>query len=586
MTQTSQPLDTRVPHAAFDTFLDVLRWQAVSRPTAVAASFCWFDDADGAERGELTYQELLRRAAGLSEVLRRDGSRGPVAILCPQGLDFLVGFVACLLGDRVAVPLHPKEPGRPDGRVIAAITDAGARTVLTTTPHRASTERLLSGLHGAEPFRVHLVDTVAEGDVATAEAPRPPLDAVAYLQYTSGSTRRPAGVRVTHGNLATGTAQLAGVTGLVPESRFVSWLPFFHDMGLIFALTALRVGAPATYLAPFQFVWQPRRWLDLLTTERATHSVTPNFGLDMCVTRVRPKDRAGLDLSALTVLVNGSEPIRRTTLDRFSEEYAPHGFRRGAHAPGYGLAEATLTVTCTLAEAEMVTGAYDRERLRAGQVVPLPSGHADAVDLVGCGAPVGQDVRIVEPSERTELPPGRVGEIWVRGGNVCAGYWERPETSATMFDAELTAADGTTSRGWLRTEDLGFFDAGHLYIVARLKDLVIIDGQNHYPADLEATLTEAIPAATLTAAFGTEADDRERLVLALELRGDMMTGVDLRALRRTVRRSVAERHGVSVHDVVFVRRGGIPRTSSGKVQRHQCRQLYGEGRLATVPETR
>jgi acyl-CoA synthetase (AMP-forming)/AMP-acid ligase II len=584
MTRTTD-LDTRTD---LTSFADVVRQLAADRPDYPFATFCTFDGSDAAtsasaldsaasaQREELTYTQLLRRAAGVAELLRAQGLDGPVAIMCPQGAEFLIGLVGCLLAGRIAIPLHPHEPGRPDSRIVSAINDADSRIVLTTTEHLETTDQVLAGRPGTV---VHAVDTLPEGDPDAVDTPRPAPGDVAYLQYTSGSTRTPAGVRVTQGNLMIATAQLNEAIQMGPDSRFVAWLPFFHDMGVMFALTSLRLGARATYLSPRQFVERPGRWLGLLSTERATHGVTPNFGLEMCVTRVRPQDRAGLDLSALSVLVNGSEPIRRGTLITFANEYAEHGFRGIASKPGYGLAEATLTVSCTTLDQQLVAHTFDRDGLREGRVVRVDDGTPGGVELVGCGPVANQDARIVDPQERTEVPSGRVGEIWVSGGNVCDGYWNRPEVSAEMFDAELTDRAGERSRGWLRTEDLGFFHEDQLYIVARLKDLVIIDGQNHYPADVEATLKDAVTAATRTAAFSVDTGERERLVVALELPVQEVSAEELRTLRRTVRRAVAESHGLNVHDVAFVRRGGLPRTTSGKVQRHACQQLYQDGQL-------
>ncbi len=563
-------------------FLDLLSDRARDTPDLAVAVFADFDGRI-AKRTELTYGELLGRARAVAAILHFEDSQAPVAILCPKGPEFLVGLVACLLGGRLGIPLYPPEPDRPDLRLTTAITDAGADTVLTTAGCRPEVGRLLGSLK-PRSWNVHDIDSIDGTERTEFPVPRPAPADIAYLQYTSGSTRLPAGVAVTHHNLMAATVQLARCIDLTSESRLVTWLPFFHDMGLIFALTAARVGATAHYLSPRQFVEDPYRWLWLLSVARGTHSVTPNFGLEMCVTRVPEADRAELDLSALRVLVNGAEPIRKPVLDKFSETYTPHGFDPAAHLPGYGLAEATLTVACAPHGAGAQARWFDRTALRAGRAVDAPPGHSEAVQLVGCGTAVDQQVRIVDPRTRTALPAGRVGEIWTRGDNVCAGYWQQPEVSAELFDAELLHADGTASRGWLRTEDLGVVVDEHIYIVARLRDIVIVDGQNHYPADLEATLAQTIPTVTQTAAFGVVVDGRERLVLAMELRRGSAPTADVHALRRTVRRTIGEQHGLAVHDVLFVRNGGIPRTTSGKVQRSRCSRLYEEGGFDLLPQ--
>jgi acyl-CoA synthetase (AMP-forming)/AMP-acid ligase II len=354
----------------------------------------------------------------------------------------------------------------------------------------------------------------------------------------------------------------------------VSWLPLFHDMGLVFGMVApLTIGAQVTLLTPFAFVQQPSRWLRLLTEQRATHTMSPNFGLDLCVDRVAERQRAGLDLSALTVLGNGAEPVRSSTLDRFTEAFAPHGFRHAAHTAGYGLAEATLVVAAQPTEADPVVRHFDRDALAAGRVREDPAGHP----MVDCGPPVLQEVRIVDPGTGSPCPPGTVGEIWVRGENTCAGYWNDPEQTAQTFDATLCGESG-----WLRTGDLGFRHEGGLFIAGRVKDVIIVDGRNLYPVDIELAVEESCPTVRRghVAAFSVDTPRGERIVVVAE--PGTREPVDLEVLRRDVRTAVGTRFDVDVHDVVLIRRGTLPKTSSGKLRRRHCGQLYQRGQL-TVP---
>ncbi|MFF8288533.1 fatty acyl-AMP ligase [Streptomyces sp. NPDC016309] len=534
---------------------------------------------------DLTYGHLHGKAQAVAAELSRVTVPGDrVAILCPHTADYVAALVGCLYTGVLAVPLYAPEAFRTDERLRLAMADCSPGVILTTTPFERPVRQLLADAPELGEPAVVCVDAVDPSlgrRVVLPVAERP--DDIAYLQYTSGSTRSPAGVEVTHRNLAVGADQLREALDVGPDARIAGWLPFFHDMGLLMMIALpLVTGTPAVLMAPFSFIQQPVRWLRTIGEHRVTHSVSPNFGLDLCADRVPERARDGLDLSSLRVLVNGSEPVRAATLDRFTAEFAPYGFRHRAHRPGYGLAEATLAVTLTGPGAPRVL-TLDRAELAGDRVRPLPDGSADGYRVVSCGTPAGQEVRVVDPHTARDVSADRTGEVWVRGANVCAGYWNRPERTAEVFGARPAgpAEDGT----WLRTGDLGFLRDGELYLTGRLKDLIVVDGRNHYAADLELTVQEADPAvrhghvAVFPVGLLDGAGERAVVVAELDRRYEAPR---LEAVRTAIRTSVLTRHSLDVHDVVLIRRGAMPKTTSGKIRRAACRDLHLAGELAVV----
>ncbi|WP_454195404.1 fatty acyl-AMP ligase [Nocardia sp. Marseille-Q1738] len=408
---------------------------------------------------------------------------------------------------------------------------------------------------------------------------------LAYLQYTSGSTKSPTGVRVTHENLAAALAQLQDALSAARDRPIVTWLPFFHDMGLILGLALpLWLGVHGVTLAPAEFVKRPIRWLRAIADYRAGITGCPNFALTLAVSGTTPQERTGLDLSGLDILLNGSEPVRADALEEFTRTFAPYGFRHHAHTPGFGLAEATLTVTVCDSREEPVWHHFERAALAEGRAVALPHDARESrngTPLVGCGAPAGQAVRVVDPATGAALPPGRVGEIWVAGNNVCDGYFGRPDASEETFGATLAQDDVR----WLRTGDLGFQHEGQLYIAGRRKDVIVVDGRNHYPTDIETTVEACSPDIRPghVTAFGHDDGRREDLVVVAEL---VTIGAaepaELSALARRIRSAVASTHEVMPGAVMLVEPGRIPKTSSGKLRRGECRARYVAGQLRPV----
>lgn len=574
-----------MPSAAAQTLVDIVRRTAETAGSRPAVTFVdYAADRSGVAR-PMSYAELDRRARAVAVRLRRSCPPGTrVALLCPHDATYLVAFLGCLYAGVIAVPLYAPETLRTNERLRAALRDSRPELVLTATAAReavATAQRREFAL----PIRGLLcVDEVPTGLAGEWTRPGYGPDDVAYLQYTSGSTGTPSGVRVTHRNLLAVAGQTRdGTVAFTPESVLVGWVPFFHDLGLITGVVMpLAAGAHAVHLAPVAFIQEPFRWLDLISRYRASWTATPNFGLELSTRRVGDDQRSTLDLASLRVLLNGSEQVRPESWDAFLDRFAPCGLRAQAHSPGYGLAEATLGVTnCTDDDNLHPVGDFDRRALADGQVRRAPADlpAADRVRLVSCGRPfTGVRLAIVDPATRVRQPADRVGEVWVQGPNVAAGYWGQPERSAEVFGARLH--DAPDDGPWLRTGDIGFLDDGQLYLAGRLKELIIIAGRNHYPADLEATAHRAHPAVRPdgVAAFGVEVDGEERLVVVAEVRGDD----GLADVPVAIRRAIAERDGIAVHEVVCVRPGSVPRTTSRKVRRGECRRSYLDGGLARL----
>ncbi|MEU1547632.1 fatty acyl-AMP ligase [Nocardia sp. NPDC005745] len=580
----------------------------------------------------LTYARLHAAAGALAARLRQESAPGDrVALLCAHGIDYAVAFLACLYSNRVAVPLFPATGARNRDRLHAVLADARPTLSLLSAPDEITAPILGPALgriltlpatlsvaewRSADQIRSSTYPVLATADAVSPQAESsqapsstpgmcptasitgspavdfaaapvidPVGDELAYLQYTSGSTKSPAGVRVTHENLATALTQLGHAVSVAHDRPVVSWLPFFHDMGLILGLSLpLFLGVHGITLAPAEFVKRPVRWLRAISDYRAGTTGCPNFGLKLAVSGTTPAERAGLDLSGLDLVLNGSEPVRADALTEFTETFGPYGFRHHAHTPGFGLAEATLTVTVCDQREDPVWQHFDRAALAEGRVVALPEaapGYRDGVPLVGCGAPVGQELRIVDPVAGTVLPAGRVGEIWVAGDNVCDGYFGRPDATEETFGATVP---GSAAR-WLRTGDLGFQHEGQLYIAGRRKDVIVVDGRNHYPADIEATVQACAPEVRPghVTAFGHDDGLREDLVVVAELvtLGGCET-IELFALARRIRTAVASIHEVMPGAVLLVEPGRIPKTSSGKLRRGECRARYLAGRLQPV----
>ncbi|TQJ47279.1 fatty acyl-AMP ligase [Streptomyces sp. SLBN-115] len=573
-------MDSRPPLApAYRTLPEYLRHWAETAPDRRA--FTFVDHPAPHSRGvhrTLTWRSLDRRVRALAARLAEQAEPGArVALLCPQGTEYVTGFLAALAAGLVAVPLYPPGlPGHGD-RLTGVLADARPAVVVTTSRAMAEVADLCAGAR-VPAVAVDRIPDTATGDRLPA-APDP--GATAYLQYTSGSTRAPAGVEITHANVVANARQALTAYGAdAAPVTCVGWLPLYHDMGLVLSVAAPVVqGRPSVLMDPTAFLHEPARWLRLLAAHPRALSAAPNFAYDYCVSAVSDAQKAELRLDGVAALINGSEPVRPGTADRFHAAFAAQGLAADVHCPSYGLAEATVFVSAARPGEPLRRFALDRDALAAGKALPARPDDADAVQLAGCGTPAGQQVRVVDPVSRDSLSEGEVGEIWVRGPNVGRGYWNNEAQSRRVFGARPAGAPD----GWLRTGDLGTVLDGQLVVTGRLKDLIVVDGRNHYPQDVEATVQDAHPAVRRDrlAAFGVPGgagDAGERVVVVAEhARAAPLAAIDVPGLVRAVRAAVSARHGLRLADVVLVAPGAVPRTSSGKVARSLARARYLEG---------
>jgi fatty acid CoA ligase FadD32 len=522
------------------------------------------------------YARVLAVAARIREVA---GTGDRVAVLCPQDLNYPVSFFGALAAGTIAVPLFAPEASSHAGRLIGALADCEATVWLTTEAALASVRGLLDDPRIPRPAAVIAVDSVDGAAVAGFAPPQVELSAPAYLQYTSGSTRDPAGAVITHEAVVTNVLQGSTAFGLDGDCTCVGWLPFFHDMGLMLMVCLPAViGAQSVFSTPFDFVAHPQRWLNQLASHPNVVTAAPNFAFEYASERLSAADRAKLDLSGVRVVMNGAEPIRAATVERFQELFGPCGLAADAHRPSYGLAEATVFVTTSAADEPPRITSFSRAALMTGRAV-APAGEPDRIRLVSAGSPVGQHVCIVDPLDCAARPDGEVGEIWVHGRNVAVGYWGQPDRSREAFDGRLVGGDDRLpADGWLRTGDLGVLHDGELYITGRLKDVIIVDGKNHYPQDIEETVQEAHPAvrAGRVAAFGLPAPEGdETIVVVLErARGEAAAAADAGEIARAVRRAVSAAHDLKLRDVQILVGSRVLRTSSGKIARSANRQRY------------
>ncbi len=563
------------------TLVDLLCRRSEEHPERPAYTFL----ANGTiEAATLSYGELDRQARAIAVELLRSARPGDRAVLLyPPGLDFVTALFGCFYAGVIAVPAYPPRPNRANSRLQAIVEESLPGLVLTTAPLLARREPLTREVPRlAESRWVATDDLPAE----SADAWRPPgldSDSLAFLQYTSGSTSDPKGVMVSHGNFLANERMIRDLCGHSEQTVFVGWLPLYHDMGLMGnVIQPLYIGGRSILMAPSAFLSSPVRWLEAISRYRATTSGGPNFAYDLCVRRIGPEQRARLDLSSWTVAFNGAEPIRAETLERFASAFADCGFSRATFFPCYGLAEATLLVTGSGRGEGPVTRAVDSAALARHEVVPGQPGEGGRA-LVSSGRPAeGLAAVVVDPEARTLCPPGRVGEIWIAGPSVARGYWNRPQETEEVFGARLD--DGSVG-AFLRTGDLGFLADGELFVTGRLKDLIILRGRNHYPQDIELTTELSHPALQpgSTAAFSIEVDGEERLTVVVERRprsNPEESGIE--SVAAAVRRAVAEEHELQVHAVVLVPPGTVLKTSSGKVRRRSCRDLFLAGRLESL----
>lgn len=572
----------------FSTLIDLLRFRAGHQASQVAYTF--LQDGE-TQAGTLTYQELDQRAQVIATRLQLMVPSGERALLLyPPGLEYIAAFFGCLYAGVVAVPAYPPRPNHSMARLQSIFRDAQPKLALTTTAILTGLERKLEQPSGLKTLTWIATDKIGENHAYSWADPCIESQSVAFLQYTSGSTAAPKGVMISHENLLHNLQLISQCFGHKSHSKGVIWLPPYHDMGLIGGILApLYAGFLVVLMSPLIFLQRPVRWLKAISHYQATTSGGPNFAYDLCVQKINADDLVGVDLSSWEVAFNGAEPIQADCLERFADKFEPYGFRREAFYPCYGMAEATLIISGGLRSALPVIDTFDRASLEHHQV-KLGSNHGgdirkDGRKLVGCGQTLPeQEIIIVHPEKLTPCQASEVGEIWVRGPSIAKGYWNQPEKTQQTFEAYLADMD---TGPFMRTGDLGFIADRELYVTGRLKDLIIINGQNHYPQDIEKTVEQSHPCLRLhcSAAFSIDIKHRETLVIAAEVERRYMRHQRCRlnkeAVISAIREAIARQHHLSVHDILLLKFGSIPKTSSGKIQRYACRLGFLWGTLAT-----
>ena len=563
--------------------VDILRWRAQAHPDKLAYSFL----TDGeSEAQRLTFRELDEKARAIGAHLQKLGIMGKcVLLLYPQGLDYVAAFWGCLYAKVIAVPLFPPRNNRVYARVQAVLQDSGAVLALTDQATMNKVQKRFASMPELQQLDWYVTSDLDMQLAGQWQKPNLNSDDLAYLQYTSGSTASPRGVMVSHKNLLYNLDDLDAGWVHTPESVLVSWLPIFHDMGLIYGvLQAVFIGFHSVLMAPATFGQQPYNWLQAISYYKATHSAGPNFAYELCVEKISPEQRQTLDLSHWQVALNGAEPVRAQTLKRFADAFASCGIHYNLNTPGYGLAEATLKVTACRNGQEPVLCSVQLTALEQNKIVVVPPEHENAYTLVGCGSPMKETkVVIVNPDTLTRCDPDEVGEIWVSGPTVTQGYWNNPEATQHTFCAYLT----DNSEGpFLRTGDLGFLQDDELFVTGRLKDVLIIRGANYYPQDIELAVEQCHSALRpgCGVAFSFTENGEEHLVVAQEVRRAFSRRLDVDEIVLSVRQTIAAYHALKVHTVLLLKTTTIPKTSSGKIQRQQCRQRFLQGELNVLAE--
>jgi fatty acid CoA ligase FadD28 len=577
------------------TVAGVLRERASLQSNDIAFTFIDYEhDWDG-QAQSLTWSQLHRRARNLAHQLRLHGSTGDRAvILAPQGLDYIVAFLGALEAGLIAVPVSVPMGGATDARVSSVLNDASPAVILTTSPvagNLADYVKPRSGVTTPSVVELDLLD-LESAPRSRVNEPRSRLNGdvgsrIAYLQYTSGSTRDPAGVMITNKNILANTEQVASDyfpdTGRVPppHTTIVSWLPFYHDMGLYMGiLFPILLGVQSVVVSPASFLQRPARWMQLLASHSRSLTAAPNFAFELTVKRTSDDDMAGLDLSDVLWILSGSERVQPTSVRRFADRFARFNLRDEVIRPSYGMAEATVYLATRTPVQSPVIVHFDSDKLSEGNAERCEIG--SGTPLVSYGMPQSPILRIVDPETSIECPEGAVGEIWAQGDNVGMGYWERPDETQRTFGGKLLAPSAGTPEGaWLKTGDLGFIFDGELFIIGRIKDLLIVYGRNHSPDDIEATIHEITRGRC--AAISVADDHSEKLVAIIEFKNradsaeEAMEKFDM--VKREITAAISKSHGLTVADLVLVQPGSIPTTTSGKIRRSTCVEQYRHGRF-------
>jgi long-chain fatty acid adenylyltransferase FadD28 len=569
----------------------VLRERASLQANEKAFTYIDYEqDWDGVSE-TITYSQLYRRSLNVAQEVRLHGSTGDRAVIvAPQGLSYIDAFFGALQAGLIPVPLSVPLGGVVDERVKSVLLDAEPSVVLTTSAVAADVAEYITALPGGPAPSLVEVDLVDLDGRSGFRSGRDARSEIAYLQYTSGSTRAPAGVEITYRNLMANFEQMMcdyfAEYGDVapPDTTFVSWLPFYHDMGLLVGVCVpLLAGLHAVLTSPVSFLARPARWLQLLASNSHAFSAGPNFAFEVAARKASDEELTGLDLGNVLGIINGSERVQPATLKRFANRFAPFNFPATALRPSYGMAEATVYMVTRKAGDVPHVVHFDSDGLSGGRANRCESPNGTA--LVSYGVPRSPIMRIVDPDTNVERSSETIGEIWVHGDNVATGYWRKPQESEYTFGAKLSGpSPGTPEGPWLRTGDLGFFHEGELFIIGRIKDLLIVYGRNHSPDDIEATIQVITRGRCV--AIAVPDDGIEKLVAIAELKDRHEAGDDslqkFASVKNDVTSAISTSHGLSIADLVLVRPGSIPITTSGKVRRRACVEQYQQDQFARL----
>lgn len=571
----------------FLTLVELLRYRASQRPDYQVYTF--LADAE-TESGCLTYQQLDLQARAIAAQLQfrmAPGDRALVVYPYTAGLEFIAAFFGCLYAGVVAVTDHPPRNGNALAQLQERLVSSQATIALTTQEFLNKIQTLLAANPDVAP-RLHEIHWVATDIIPISQSldwtePNLVGDSLAFLQYTSGSTGIPKGAMVTHANILHNCAVLCECFEHQPESLGLSWLPLFHDMGLIGGvMQPVYADGPTLLMSPITFIQNPISWLQAISRRQVTVSGAPNFAYDLLCERITSPEKEQLDLSHWEVASVGAEPVRVETLERFAQTFASCGFRREAFYPCYGMAETTLIVSGGAKTRPPVIQYLDRRALAENRVAVATPEQSETKAIISCGwSRLGTEIRIVDPDQFTLCPPDQIGEIWIAGNSIALGYWNHLEHTEQAFKAYVT---DTAEGPFLRTGDLGFLHEQELFITGRLKDLMILWGRNHYPHQIEATVDNCHPAlrSNSGAAFAIEAAGEERLVIVHEVERSFLRNLDVDSVVEAIQRAVMEEHLAEVYAIVLLKTGSIPKTSSGKIQRQVCKAKFLKGSLDAV----
>jgi acyl-CoA synthetase (AMP-forming)/AMP-acid ligase II len=574
------------------TLPEILRIRAQQVPERIALIYL----RDGFQDEEkMTYKQLFDDAFEIALKLTHSNYSGERALMFyPPGLSFVKALFGCFLAGVIAVPAYPPRKNRSLDRIMALVKDSGARLVLSTDEIRRSTERSFSDVSELQELRwistSQYTDRLPDDsnnispDSKLLYSPDP--GDIALLQYTSGSTGKPKGVMVTHRNFICNLEFLKQAFEISSETIAVHWLPVFHDMGLVFGvMEPVYSGYTGILMPPVSFIQTPSRWLQAISRYKATLAGAPNFAYDLCVSGISDDECKDLDLSHLRTLYNGAEPVRKKTLETFSEKFKPFGFRPEMFYPTYGMAEATLILSGGNPRDIPSIIEVDKIALEKNRIRLTDAGDINAYSLVSVGWPrIDTKIIIVNPDTFESCPEDEVGEIWVSGSIVTAGYWNKPEETKAIFSAEIKGEEGTK---YLRTGDLGFFHKGELFISGRLKDLIILRGRNYYPQDIEYFIENCYNSlrANASAAFSVTIDDVENLVIVAEVERTAIRDLNVEEVCNAIRIKISEEMELSVYAIQLLRTASILKTSSGKIQRKACREAFLNKSLEVVGES-